>query len=167
MKKNSLDKLIMDLDNLEKNFDRIFEQKYDNIMAMIMVAMGKATAYDTGVTRDLIKGILGELGRSDLAVELEHQIYEFWKTRDAREEEKHSYTFNKVNGKYYIEIDDYGFGNQNDGAVSDIHPRKDPRVVPHQVDYAIDLMETGTDRGIEKAFDDLERFICKVLDGVI
>ena len=89
MKKNSLDKLIMDLDNLEKNFDRIFEQKYDNIMAMVMLAMGKATAYDTGVTRDLVKGILGELGRSDLAVELEHKIYEFWKTREVREEEKH------------------------------------------------------------------------------
>lgn len=167
MKKNSLDKLIFDLGKLEKNFDKIFQEKYDNIMAMIMLSIGKSTAYDTGVSRDLIKGILGELGRSDLEQELDHVIWEFWKTKEKREKEGVSYSFSKSEGKYHIQIEDYGFTNQNEGYVSDIHPRSDKRVIPHQVDFVIDSMEAETDRDIEKAFRDLESFICKAIDGVL
>jgi hypothetical protein len=167
-KLRSLDALIADLDFLEKNFDRILQEKYDNIMAMVMVAIGKATAYDTGVSRDLVFQILCELNRADLAFELNHVVYEFWKTYEKRDQEPHGYTFKKENGRYFIEIIDYGFYNQQEyGKVSDIHPRNDKRVVPHQVDYGIDLMETGTDKGIEKAFKDLENLIVQALDGVI
>lgn len=167
MRKNSLEKLISDLDFLENNFDNLLQEKYDNIMAMILLTIGKSTAYDTGVSRELIKSILQELGRDDLTSELEHVIWEFWKTKDDREKEDVSYSFIKQDGRYIIQIHDYGFSNQNQGVVSNIHPRKDPRVIPNQVDYAIDLMESGLDRDIEKAFNDLESFICKAIDGVL
>lgn len=162
-----LESLINDLGYLEKNFDSMFQEKYDNIMAMIILALGKATAYDTGVSRDLIKSILSELGRSDLEYELDHIVWEFWKTKSEREKEGANYTFTKINGNYNIVINDYGFTQQNEGYVSVFHPRNHKKVVPHQVDYAIDLMETGTDKDIEKAFRDLESFIVKALDGVI
>lgn len=164
-KKGSLEDLISDYAYLEKNFDTLMQEKYDNIMAMIMLAIGKATAYDTGLSRDLIKGILGELGRSDLEPELEEINWEFWKTREKREKEPHSYKFNKTGGRYSIVIEDEGFAQQNEGYVSPFHPRSDNRVVPKQVDYGIDLMETGTDREIEKAFKDLENLIVMALDG--
>lgn len=166
-KNRSLDDLIDDLDDLEKNFDIKMQKKYDDIMAYIVLAIGKATAYDTGVSRDIIKSILSELGRSDLEAELEHMIWEFWRTKEERLEDDSSYTFKKFNGRYSIQINDYGFTKQNEGKVSSIHPRNDKRVVPHQVDYAIDLMETESDSSIEKAFRDLEAFIVKALDGDI
>ena len=167
-KRGSLEDLIADLGELEKNFDRLLQQKYDNIMAMIMVAIGKSTAYDTGVSRDIIKQILTELGRSDLEAELDHVIWEFWKTRGQRMEDPHTHRFVRNGyGRYEIEIEDYGFTQQNEGYVSPVHPRSDSRVVPNQVDYGIDLMETGTDSGIEKAFNELEDFIVKALDGDI
>lgn len=167
-KRSSLEDLIGDLENLEKNFDKILQDKYDNIMAMIMLAIGKATAYDTGVSRELIKNILRELGREDLEAELDHTIWEFWKTREQRLNDNASYTFQKDGyGRYYIEINDYGFTNQDKGYVSPLHPRSDARVVPNQVDYGIDLMETGTDSSIERAFRDLESLIVKALDGDI
>lgn len=164
-KKNSLESLIADLDYLEKNFDNILKQKYDNIMATIMLAIGKATAYDTGVSRDIIRDILKELGRDDLSPQLDHIIWEFWNTIEERKKDNVGYTLSKVNGKYKIVIMDDGFAQQSDGKVSDIHPRHDSRVIPRQVDYGIDLMETGTDADIERAFDDLEKFIVKAIEG--
>lgn len=164
-KRGSLEDLISDYSYLEKNFDSIMQEKYDNIMAMIMLAIGKATAYDTGVSRDLIKGILSELGRSDLEPELEEINWEFWKTRKQREKEPHSYKFSKIGGRYNIVIEDEGFAQQQNGYVSPFHPRSDSRVVPNQVDFGIDLMETGTNKEIEQAFKDLEIFIVKALDG--
>lgn len=167
-KVSSLEDLIDDLDNLGRNFDKILQDKYDDIMAMIMLAIGKATAYDTGVSRDLIKNILRELGREDLESELDHTIWEFWKTREQRLNDGADYTFKKDDyGRYYIEINDYGFTNQNEGYVSPLHPRSDARVIPNQVDYGIDLMETETDSSIEKAFRELESLIVKALDGDI
>lgn len=164
-KRGSLEDLIADYSYLERNFDTLMQEKYDNIMAMIMLAIGKTTAYDTGVSRDLVKGILGELGRSDLEPELEEINWEFWKTRKQREKEPHSYRFSKIDGRYNIVIEDMGFAQQQDGYVSPFHPRSDSRVVPNQVDYGIDLMETGTNKEIEQAFKDLEILIVKALDG--
>lgn len=164
-KVGSLEDLISDYSYLEKNFDTVMQEKYDNIMAMVMLAIGKATAYDTGLSRDLIKGILGELGRSDLEPELEEINWEFWKTREQREKDTHSFRFNKIDGRYSIVIEDEGFAQQQEGYVSPFHPRSDSRVVPNQVDYGIDLLETGTNREIEQAFKDLETLIVKALDG--
>ncbi|MGL5100828.1 MAG: hypothetical protein ACRC6B_12505, partial [Fusobacteriaceae bacterium] len=125
--------------------------------------------YDTGVTRGVIKNILSELGRSDLQAELEHSVYEFWQTKAEREKQGVSYSLSKSDdGKYFISIIDDGFYNQNTyGKVSEIHPRKDGRVIPNQVDFGVDLLETGSDPLIEKAFADLEAVIAKAIDGVI
>ncbi|MGL6185533.1 MAG: hypothetical protein ACRC1T_09175 [Clostridium chrysemydis] len=166
-KRGSLEDLIDDLEDLERNFDKKMQKKYDDIMAYIILAIGKATAYDTGVSRDIIKNILAELGRSDLQAELDHTIWEFWKVKEKRLEDNATYSFKKSNGRYFIQINDYGFTNQNNGKVSDIHPRKDSRIIPRQVDYGIDLMETESDYDIEMAFKNLESFIVKALDGDI
>lgn len=164
MTKNSLEKLILDLNNLEKNFDKIFEEKYDNIMARLFVLIGKTTAYDTGVSREVINNILSDLNRPDLQNELEHKIYEFWKKRKYRENEGVSYKLTKVNGKYNILIDDYGIGNQNDGKVSDIHPRQDSNIIPRHIDEALDKFDTDVDRDIVRAFNELETMICYIIE---
>ncbi|MGL6167443.1 MAG: hypothetical protein ACRC0Y_04050 [Fusobacteriaceae bacterium] len=169
MAKNSLNTLIKDLEYVEKNFNKIVQSKYDDVMACLMTVIGRATAYDTGVTRGVIKNILEDLGRGDLQSELEHSVYNFWHTKDEREKQGVSYSFSKSgDGKYSISITDYGFYNQNtNGKVSDKHPRKDSRVIPNQVDYGMDILETGSDPLIEKAFAELERVITKAIDGVI
>lgn len=164
-RKNSLESLIDDLEYLENNFDKLLQKKYDDIMAYIILAIGKATAYDTGVSRDIVKNILEELGRSDLEAELDHVVWEFWKAKTERIKDNPDYSFYKVNGRYSIKIHDYGFTNQNEGYVSQLHPRSDSRVIPRQVDYGIDLMETGSDKDIEKAFNEFEDLIVKLLDG--
>ncbi|MGL4999672.1 MAG: hypothetical protein ACRC5T_11945, partial [Cetobacterium sp.] len=156
-----------DLDKLEKNFDRIISQKRDDIIAMVMLAIGKATAYDTGVSRDLIKDILRTLGRSDLEQQLDHVVWEFWKTVEDRRKDKAVGIVLRNNGKYEIKIHDYGFTQQNEGYVSPVHPRTDARVIPMQVDYGLDLLESESDKGIEDAFKKLELFIYKALDGKI
>ncbi|MGL4999454.1 MAG: hypothetical protein ACRC5T_10840 [Cetobacterium sp.] len=167
MSKNSLEGLISDLDVLGKNFDRVIQSRCDDIIAMVFLAIGKATAYDTGVSRDLVKEILKKLGRGDLEKALNHFVWEFWKEVDARKKDKPSTVVLKENGKYEIQIHDYGFTQQDEGYVSTIHPRKSSRVIPRQVDYGIDLLETGSDKKIEEAFYRLETLIYKALDGVI
>ena len=165
MFKNSLDKLILDLDKIGKNFDNIFEVKYNNIMAQIFVLIGQTTAYDTGVSREIIKNILVDLGRPDLQGELEHTVYEFWKKKHQREIEGATYTFNKSNGKYSISIEDYGIFNQDEyGIVSDIHPRQDSNVIPHNIEKALDMVETDADKDIVLAFNQLEKEICYAIE---
>lgn len=164
-KKNSLQGLIDDLDELSKNFDILLDYKYDDIMAKLFVLIGQTTAYDTGVSRDIIKDILSDLGRSDLQSELEHKVYEFWQTREHREQYGQvDYSFVKRNGKYEISIEDYGIAQQNDGLVSDIHPRQDPNVVANNIDMALDKLETDADRNIVKSFNELEKMICKLIE---
>lgn len=164
MRKNSIEKLILDLGNLEKNFDKIFDEKYDNIMARLFVLIGKTTAYDTGVSREVIKNILSDLGRPELQNELEHKVYEFWKKRSHRERDGVSYSFSKSNGRYNISIDDYGISNQNNGTVSDIHPRQDSNIIPRHIDEAIDKFDTDSDRDIVLAFNELEKMICYIIE---
>ena len=162
-----LEKLIGDLDYLEKTFDKTFQEKYDDIMAEVMSLIGRTTAYDTGVSRRIIKDILGDLGRPDLVAELEHNVYEFWKTVEEREQEGHSYTLIKHKGSYSIEILDDAIANQNDGVVSEQHPRQDPEVVPYHIDLAMDKLETEADPRIELAFKALEDSIVKAIEGGI
>lgn len=164
MKKTSLDKLILDLDKLSKNFNKTFEKKYDDIMARLFVIIGQSTAYDTGVSRGIIKSILSELGREDLQSELEHQVYEFWKRKEVRERDNVNYSFNKSDGRYSIQINDYGIGNQNEGVVSDIHPRQDNRVVPYNIDMALDKLETDSDAELVKEFGILEKTIREAIE---
>ncbi|MGL5970521.1 MAG: hypothetical protein ACRCZL_00745, partial [Cetobacterium sp.] len=70
----SLEALINDLGRIERDFDKIIQQKRDDIVAMVFLAIGKRTAYDTGVSRDLVKTILSRLGRDDLGFQLDHVI---------------------------------------------------------------------------------------------
>lgn len=164
MKKNNLEKLILDLDTLSKNFDKLLDKKYDDIMARLFVLIGKTTAYDTGVSRQVIKDILSELGRPDLQSELEHQVYEFWKKKSERLKDGVDYTFSKSNGNYHIVIEDYGIGNQEEGKVSDIHPRQDNKIIPHHIESALDKFDTDADKDIVLTFNELEKFICKIID---
>lgn len=163
----SLEALINDLGRIERDFDKIIQQKRDDIVAMVFLAIGKRTAYDTGVSRDLVKTILSRLGRDDLGFQLDHVIWNFWKTVEARKKDNAAVIMLKSGGKYDIQIYDYGFTQQDEGYVSPLHPRTDPMVIPRHVDYGIDLLETGTDSDIEEAFAKLEDFICQALEGVI
>ena len=132
-----------------------------------MVAVGQGTSYDTGVSRDIIRDIIRDLGRPELASELEHIIYEFWNTKQERLKDPKSYTLVKNGmGRYSMSIQEDGFNAQDlDGKVSSIHPRKDNKVVPHQIDNAIDLMETKLDPLIEKAFAEMEEYVVKLIEG--
>ncbi|MGL5962557.1 MAG: hypothetical protein ACRCZ0_11510 [Cetobacterium sp.] len=151
---------------METHFDEIMQEKYDKVFARIMVAVGKGTSYDTGVSRDIIKDILIELGRPELVGELDHIVYEFWRKRQDRLKDSRSHTLTKgANGRYHVTISDGGFNAQDvDGKVSQYHPRKDSRIVPHQIDNAVDLMETKLDPAIEEAFVELESYIVKVIE---
>lgn len=164
-KKNSLEGLIADLDFLAKNFDYLLEQKYNDIIAQIFVQIGKSTAYDTGVARDLVKKVLRGLNRPDLENELEHQVYEFWNTKAQRESQGARVNLVKIRGRYKIIIEDDGFTAQaEDGKVSFIHPRNNPLVIPNHVDYALDGFEAGTNSSIELAINQLELTIVKLIE---
>lgn len=165
-KKSSLDDLINDFKKLE-HMDNILSEKYDNIIATIMCEIGKRTAYDTGASREIIQSILKELGRPDLANQLNHVIYEFWHKLNERLDVY--YELNKSeDGRYDIMIYDYGFANQSEnGIVSRKHPRKDRMIKKHHVDYVLDRMETGSNKEINKAFSELEKFIVDILEGKI
>lgn len=163
-KNKSLESLIDDLDFIGNNFNYLLEQKFNDIVAELFVEIGKATAYDTGVARGLIKKILGDLNRPDLEMELEHEIYEYWKTVEQRKQEGAKCTLVKIKGRYKIIIEDDGFYNQNEGKVSAYHPRNDTRIMPRQVDFGMDLLENGASVRIEKAFQKLEATIILLLE---
>ena len=167
-KKNSLQNLIDDLEYLENNFDTLFSKEMDNIIAQLLVNIGKTTAYDTGLVRDLLKQMLIELGRVDLLSELEYQVYEFWKTRSQRELEGSSknlnITKNKGSREYKITINDDGFYNQQQGVVSKTHPRQDSNVIPYNVDLYLDKLETGGDKYIDKAVDEFRDAIIRFIE---
>lgn len=165
---DDLDLLVNNLSYIENNIDILIEPKVNDIVAQILLTIGQATAYDTGISRELVKGILSDLGRNDLANQMGYVIYEFWNTLSERKMSNPSYTLHKTKSSYEIEIIDDGFYNQDElGIVSKVHPRQDNRVKAHQVEFAIDKMETGTDTNINKAFAKLEEFIVKILEQKI
>ena len=168
-RKNSLEGFIKDLkytqDILSGNDSKkVLEKLYDKVFALLMVEIGKRTAYDTGVARQQIKEILDELGASSLAKKLDSDIYEFWKTREQREKEGVTYEFYKEGGRYNVKIIDYGFSNQADGKVSDIHPRQDKLVIPRHVDYVVDEANVGANKQIEKILERIENRIFRALE---
>ena len=160
---------INDLDYIAKNFNNIFGKKFDDIVAQLVVLIGKSTAYDTGLARDLIANILMDLGRPDLVKDLEYRVYEFWKTREQRELEGSNWDTdikrNNSRSKYNITIEDDGFYQQQLGKVSDIHPREDANVIPFNVDFYTDKMETGAESSIEAVFEELREMIISYLEG--
>lgn len=163
--KKSLDSLISDLETLEKDFDSLFLPLYDKIVATIFRAIGQATAFDTGVARSLIQSVLMELGHMEMAYELYPVVYEFWNSVEKRLNENPSYKLSASNGRYSVEINDYGFSNQAvDGELSVLHPRSNAGLHPHQVDYGIDLAEAGADPVIERAFAELEKAIIRAIE---
>lgn len=168
MAKKNIQSLIDDLDYIENNFDTLFGEKMNNIVAELIVAIGKSAAYDTGLVRDLIANILMDLGRPDLVDELECQIFEFWKSREQRELENSDYQCSvKKSGTsrdYLITIEDDGFYNQQQGKVSSIHPRNDGDVIPFNVDFYQDKLETGADNRMNLACDELHDLIVKVIE---
>lgn len=167
-KRNSLDDLIYDLNVVEKGFNYILLEKYNDIIAQLVIIIGQTTAYDTGLVRDLLSNILYDLGRPELVSKLEYQMYEFWKTRTKREQENSDYSFNRdvkpTQVSYSMKIDDYGFANQQSGKISSIHPRQDNNVIPHNVDYTLDLLETGSNKDIEKIFSELVDMIINAIE---
>ncbi|MGL5962428.1 MAG: hypothetical protein ACRCZ0_10845 [Cetobacterium sp.] len=162
--KDPLDKLIS---NLEKVAQKLQEANplYDKIVASVFRAIGKATAFDTGVARSLIQGVLNELGQPNMANELYPIVYEFWKSVDARLKDNPTYSINKSGGRYSVTISDYGFSNQATyGKLSENHPRSNGGLTPYQVDYANDLVESGADAVIERSLDELHRQIVMMIE---
>lgn len=170
-KKFSLEETIKDLDFISSNFNYLLQNNYNNLVAELVKAIGKTSSYDTGLVRDLISNALYDLNRPDLVKELEYRVYEYWKTREQREKENSNYTFNKTLNKdkvkYSLEIEDYGFYNQQLGKVSDIHPRQDSEVIPRNVDYCCDKFETKSNKDAEKEFKNLYAIIIDLLEGEI
>lgn len=165
--RKSLNNLIEELDFIGDNFNYLLENSYDEIVAKLVAMIGKTTAYDTGVARELIKDILSDLGKPEYSAELEHEIYEYWKSVEERKQENSSYSFSKVkndrNYEYRMSINDDGFAQQQDGKVSSIHPRNDSNVVPFNVDLCSDKLETGSAE-YNKVFNDLERIIVRIIE---
>lgn len=164
MAKNGLDIFINDLKKISKNFDKLLEKQYDDIVGNLLVVIGQTTAYDTGVARDLIKKILKDLGRADLSEEIEYRVFEHWKKRERREKENSKAELRKSNGNYTITIEDEGFFNQQQGKVSDQHPRQDSLVIPYNVDYSMDKLQTSGDIRLDKAIDDLKIAIVNLIE---
>lgn len=168
-KSSSIEDLINDLDYLENNMHKICDERIDNIVAQLMTLIGKSTAYDTGVARDLIKNVLRDMGREDLIPSLEYSMYEFWKTREKRELEGSTYEYRKFSksneNMYNISIYDDGFVQQQDGVVSKIHPRNDSDVRPSNVDFYIDVLETGASKELESAINELLKLLIKAIEG--
>lgn len=168
-RKNTINGLINDLDFLSNNFNYLLDTKYNDIVAQLVVLIGKSTSYDTGVVRDLIANILMDLGRPDLQKELEYKMYEFWKSRTRREtEDNASYDFSLKDTRYHkhfnITIDDYGFYNQQIGKVSSIHPRNDQNVIPFNVNFYMDRLETDSEPEFIKVFNELNDLIVKLIE---
>lgn len=169
MSKFTLNDTIKDFDFIERNFNFLLEEKYDNLVAQLLVEIGKTTSYDTGVIRDLIGNALNDLNRPDLEKELEHKVYEYWRTKEERLQDNSSYkldmNFNKEKASYNLVINDDGFYNQQLGKVSTIHPRQDYNIIPQNVDYCIDKFETGSNEKIKEIEEDLINTIIKALEG--
>lgn len=167
MSKKSLPNFIEELDFIGDNFNYLLEDSYDEIVAKLVTMIGKTTAYDTGVARDLIKGILLDLGKPQYSSELEHEIYEYWKSVEERRRENSSYSFNKVKTdrvyEYNMTINDDGFAQQQEGKVSSIHPRNDSNVVPFNVDLYSDKLETSSAE-YNKIFNDLKKNIVRIIE---
>lgn len=165
---NSLDLLINDLDILGNKFNAILDKCNTDIVAKLVTLIGKSTAYDTGVARELIANILRDLGREELVSELEHEVYEYWKSRQQREIQGNTSSSVDVlvspqYTEYNININDYGFARQQDGIVSTMHPRNDQNVIPFNVDYFSDKLELGSVE-FEDVFSALEDMICNVIE---
>lgn len=163
-----ISRLIADLSNIGNNFNLLLSKELDDIVAELIVSIGKSTAYDTGVVRDIIGDILLDLGRYDLLSEIDYIIYEYWKTRAEREKDNSRYYFGKKKNRsqvrYDISITDYGFANQQDKKVSKIHPRADENVVKNNVNLSMDKMITGSDPNIESAIELFKEKIIKLIE---
>lgn len=159
--------LIYDLDIIARDFDKMFGESYKRLIAQLILEIGKTTAYDTGVVRDIIANILYDLDRPELVSQLEYRIFEFWKSREKREiqdKSDYSVSINNNNTNYDIMIDDYGFYNQQMGKVSNIHPRQDPNVMPYNVDFCLDQLETGSNPELELMFDEINDIVVDVIE---
>lgn len=165
-KSKTLYGLIVDLDIIARDFDKMFGKNYKNLVAQLVAEIGKTTAYDTGVVRDIIANILYDLGKPELVSELEYRIFEFWKTRERREAQDDSDYSVSVNNNvdYNIMIDDYGFYKQQMGKVSSIHPRQDANVIPYNVDFCIDQLETASNPRLELLFEELNNIIVDTIE---
>lgn len=155
----SLKQFIRDMKKVRDNIPKLVQKNKDNIIAHAMKNIGMMTAYDTGVARGVIKDILSkELKRPDLAIELDHTVYNYWESRyGKRTPDDASYIFEKTeNGVYKISIIDDGFAGQaEDGKISQTHPRQDQLLVPRQVDYVCDLMNAKMLQDVEKEVDEM------------
>lgn len=165
-KSKTLYGLIADLHIIARDFDKMFGENYKNLVAQLVAEIGKTTAYDTGVVRDIIANILYDLGKPELVSELEYRIFEFWKTRERRELQNNSDYSVSVNNNvdYDIMIDDYGFYKQQMGKVSSIHPRQDTNVIPYNVDFCIDQLETASNPRLELLFEELNNIIVDTIE---
>lgn len=164
MAKNNLDAFMGDLKHISNNFDKLLEKQYDDIVGNLLVLIGQTTAYDTGVARDLIKNILKDLGRDDLSAEIEYMVFEHWKKRERREKENSKANLRKSSGNYMITIEDEGFFNQQQGVVSELHPRQDPSVVPYNVNFCMDKMQTSGDVRLDTAVYNLKNAIANLIE---
>ena len=162
--KYGLDVFIEDLKKTSKNFDKLLEKQYDDVVGNLLVVIGQTTAYDTGVARDLIKKILKDLGRADLSEEINYNVFEHWKKRERREKEDSKAELKKSQGSYIITIEDEGFFNQQQGKVSEQHPRQDPSVIPYNVDFCMDKMQTSGDIRLDTAIDNLKDAIVNLIE---
>lgn len=164
-KSKKLQSLIYDLHIIGRDFDKMFGENYKNLVGRLVAEIGKTTAYDTGMIRDIIANILYDLGQPHLVNELEYKVFEFWKTRSKRETEDVDYSLKSQNTTdYEITIQDDGFYGQQNGKVSSRHPRQDNNVIPYNVDFCIDSLETGTNQNIEKLFNELMDIIVKTIE---
>lgn len=156
--------MIYDLHIIARDFDKMFSDNYKNLVARLVVEIGKTTAYDTGLIRDIISNILYDLGRPELVNELEYKVFEFWRTRSERETDDVAYSVNMTDTDYDIVIEDDGFYNQQIGKVSNQHPRQDANVIAYNVDFCVDNLETGNNIHIERVFNELNNIIVNLIE---
>lgn len=164
--------LISELEKAKVTFETQIEKYVDELVAKIFQLIGVRTAYDNGVTREIVMNIISkDLKNPTLAQTLITEIYQYWNTLEKRLKQDKGYTFSKskVNSEiiYDVEIDDYGFSNQAiDGELSIKHPRGlDSKLRPFMVDFVLDKVSTGTESEISMEINNLLNKISKLMEG--
>lgn len=162
--------LIKEVENSKKECRKVLNPLYDKLVAQIIYEIGKSTAYDTGVTRQILQKLLrDELKEKKLAIQLEATPYEHWNTIEQRLQEVNEAKFTKTQeGKYKIDIlsDSFADLDSGDTIVSTNHPRGlDPNLRNYMTEYVMDMFENGSNEEIEKIIVKLEEKILQLFEG--
>lgn len=160
-----LDIFVKTLEKNINNFDKMLEKEIENIVAKTLYKIGYRTAYDTMKARSLIMDLLNKLDRPDLATKLTTNIYEHWNSIQKRDSDQTASYISGVKGNYYATIEDWGFGNQAEGKLSENHPRgRDRKLQTAMVDFTVDRVNNDAEPEVRTEINKMVTKIIKLIE---